>query len=125
MFRFLAAASLAALTLGVAACGGSGTPSPTAPDGASAPPAGAVVIDIVGVNGAQSYAPNPATVTAGQTVVWHNVDTTTHRVVLDDRALDTGNIAPGRFSAPMVLPASGPYHCTIHPSMVGTIAGDR
>ena len=46
------------------------------------PPVDAIVVDVVGVNGAQSFSPNPATITAGRTVVWHNVDTTTHRVGL-------------------------------------------
>ena len=35
--------------------------------------------------------------------------------------LDTGNIAPGAFSVPMSLIAPGPYHCQIHPQMVGLI----
>jgi len=54
-------------------------------------------------------------------VVWHNVDTTTHQVVLDDGTLDTGNLPPGAFSQPMMLAAPGPYHCSIHPDMVGTV----
>jgi plastocyanin len=54
-------------------------------------------------------------------VVWHNVDTVTHRVVFNDGELDTGNLAPGAFSAATSLVAVGPYHCSIHPSMVGTI----
>jgi plastocyanin len=58
-------------------------------------------------------------------VVWHNVDTVTHRVVLDDGRLDAGNIAAGSFSAPMTLAAPGSYHCTIHPEMIGTIAGGQ
>jgi plastocyanin len=56
-----------------------------------------------------------------QTVVWHNIDRTTHHVVLNDRKLDTGNLAPGAFSLPMTLGAPGPYHCSIHPDMGGTI----
>jgi plastocyanin len=87
--------------------------------------AGAIVINVVRENGAQSFSPNPATVPAGQTVVWHNVDTIVHRVVLNDGALDTGNIGPGGFSVAMTLVAPGPYHCSIHPSMIGTIAGGQ
>jgi len=121
MRRFLTAASLAALVSGVFACGGSGS-SPQNPTGPSTPPAGAITINIVGINGAQSFSPNPATVAAGQTVVWHNVDRSTHRVVLDYGELDTGNIGPGAISAPMKLVVAGPYHCSIHPPMVGTIA---
>jgi plastocyanin len=87
-----------------------------------APPAGAVVIDIIGVNGAQSFSPNPATVPAGQMVVWRNNDTIPHRVVLNAGKLDTGNIGPGGLSAPVTLPAPGAYHCSIHPPMIGTLS---
>jgi plastocyanin len=125
MNRFLTAASVAALTLCVYGCGDDGNSSPTGPGGSSSAPAGAIVIDIVGVNGTRSFAPNPATVPSGQMVAWHNVDTTIHRVVLDDGRTDTGNILPGAFSAPMTLAVPGPYHCSIHPSMVGTIDGAR
>jgi len=81
-----------------------------------------VTINVVGVNGAQSFSPNPATLPAGQMVVWHNIDSITHRVVLNDGSLDTGNIGPGASSAPMSINnGGGPYHCSIHPVMVGTI----
>ena len=79
-----------------------------------------MTINVVGVNGAQSFSPNPATLPAGQMVVWRNIDSITHRVVLDNGSLDTGNLAPGASSQPMSINA-GPYHCSIHPSMVGTI----
>jgi hypothetical protein len=46
---------------------------------------GAVTINVVAVNGAQSFSPNPASLPAGQMVEWHNVDTITHRVVSNDR----------------------------------------
>jgi plastocyanin len=134
MQRSLITTVLVATTLAVCACGGYSS-SPTTPSGTSAPsgtltgtsapPAGATIIDVVRENGAQSFSPNPATVPAGQTVVWHNVDTVTHHVVLNDGTLDTGNIAPGAFSAPMILRAVGPYHCSIHPSMVGTIVSGQ
>jgi plastocyanin len=92
---------------------------------ATAPPDGAVVINVVGINGVQSFSPNPGTVPADRTVVWHNVDTITHRVVFDDGEVDTGNIAPGAFSAPKTLVGPGPYHCSIHPPMVGSITGGQ
>jgi len=116
-------AALAATVLGVSACGGYGASSPSGPTASPAPPAGAVVINVVGINGAQSFSPNPATIPADKMVVWHNVDTVTHRVVFNDGELDTGNIAPGGFSVATSLVAQGPYHCSIHPSMVGTIPG--
>jgi len=111
---------IAALGLCLSGCGGSDSNagSPTAPSNA---PSDAIVINVVATNGAQSFSPNPSTVPAGRTVVWHNVDTIVHRVVLDDRSVDTGNLAPGTFSAPMSLAAAGADHCPIHPSMIGTV----
>jgi plastocyanin len=106
-------------------CGGSGYsggggPTPAGPTPSS--PAGVVTINVVAINGAQSFSPNPATLPAGQMVVWHNVDTTTHRVVLNDRSVDTGDLAPGTSSDPIAIgAASGQYHCSIHPSMVGSV----
>jgi len=98
------------------------TPTPTPTPNPTPPSSGTVTISVVGVNGTQSFSPNPATLPAGQQVVWHNVDSITHRVVLDDGALDTGNIGPGASSQPMTInKGAGPYHCSIHPSMVGSI----
>ena len=122
MRRFFFAAGLATSAFLIAACGGGGygSSSPAGPTDTPAP-TGAITINVVRENGNQSFSPNPATVPPGQTVVWHNVDSTTHRVLLNDGKLDTGNIAPGAFSQPMTLGAPGPYHCTIHPDMVGTL----
>jgi plastocyanin len=80
-----------------------------------------VTINILGINGAMSFSPNPATLPAGQMVVWHNVDSITHRVVLNNGALDTGNINGGASSQPMAINTGTPYHCSIHPVMVGTL----
>ena len=44
--------------------------------------------------------------------------------VLIPPALDTGNLDPGTSSQPMAInvpPAGDPYHCSIHPVMVGNI----
>lgn len=124
MRRFIALGAIVAAGLGLFGCsngysGGGGTPT-----GPTPPATGdTVTIDIVAINGEQSFSPNPATVPDGRTVVWRNVDSTTHRVVLNDRSVDTGNLAPGASSQPMTLTSAsgGPYHCSIHPEMVGRI----
>jgi plastocyanin len=124
---FVTASVVTALGLSVWGCGGSGygggpsgNPSAPTPSGA-----GVVTINVVAVNGAQSFSPNPATLPAGQMVVWHNVDTITHHVVLNDRSVDTGDLAPGASSQPMAIAAAGgPYHCSIHPVMVGSVNQD-
>ena len=80
-----------------------------------------MTINVVGINGAQSFSPNPDTLPAGQMVVWHNVDSITHRVVFNDGSVDTGDLGSGASSQPMSINNGGPYHCSIHPVMVGTI----
>ena len=123
MRAVLTAITTIAVGIWVSACAGSGysstsgTPTtPTAPNGA-----GVVTINVVAINGAQSFSPNPATLPSGQLVVWHNVDRVTHRVVLNDRSVDTGDLPAGASSQPMTIGASGQYHCSIHPVMVGSI----
>jgi plastocyanin len=69
----------------------------------------------------QSFSPNPADA-GGMMVVFHNADSIVHRVVLNDGSIDTGDIAPNKNSAPVMMPSTGTnYHCSIHPTMVGAI----
>jgi plastocyanin len=98
------------------ACGGSSaTPAP------SATPATTPTINIVGQNGTQAFSPNPASF-GGQMVVFHNTNSVTHRVVLNDGSVDTGDIPPGGSSQPVMMPVSGTnYHCAIHPGMIGAV----
>jgi plastocyanin len=116
-----------AVSLGMCGCGGSyssgysGNPnSPTPPSGS-----GVVTVNVLAINGARSFSPNPATLPAGQMIVWHNVDNVTHRVALNDGSVDTGDLLPGASSRPMPIEAGGgAYHCSIHPVMVGSINQD-
>jgi len=69
-----------------------------------------------------SFSPATLTVTAGTNVTWTNNDGMTHTVTADDDSFDSGNITMGsKFSK--VFPTAGTfsYHCTIHPTMKGTI----
>src|SRR5207253_9894245 len=53
---------------------------------------------------------------------WTNQDTTTHTSTSDSAVWDSGNIATnGSFSFAFDTPGAYPYHCSIHPSMTGTI----
>lgn len=114
--------------LAMSGCGGSGgnyggttAPSPTS-GGGTTPGQNAAVIAITATNGAQSFSPNPSNVQSGQAIVFRNSDSVAHRIVLDNGSLDTGLIAAGQSSAALSWSgASGTYHCTIHPSMVGSI----
>ncbi|HYJ32530.1 MAG TPA: cupredoxin domain-containing protein [Candidatus Binatia bacterium] len=76
-----------------------------------------VTIQIVGFNGANSYAPDTATVAKGQTVSWHNADATAHTATANNgTAFGTGTLAPGATSAAAAMNTAGtfPYHCLIH-----------
>lgn len=119
---FLSFTVAAAGAVVLAACGGGySSPSSPSPSPSPSPDANAITISITRQNGAQSFSPNPATA-GGQLVVFKNNDSIVHRVMLNDGTLDTGDIAPGAISRALTMPASGTnYHCTIHPSMIGSV----
>jgi plastocyanin len=95
-----------------AACSGSST----------SPSGSANTITILGSNNTQAFSPNPASF-GGQQVVFKNVDTVAHRVILNDGSVDTGEIAPGATSRVVTMPSTGTnYHCTIHPGMIGAVS---
>ena len=77
---------------------------------------------LVGLAGSGSYQPNPVQ-TGGNQVMFKNSDTVnTHRIVMDDGSADFGTLAPGASSAARSV-SGGNFHCTIHPSMVGSVNG--
>jgi plastocyanin len=112
---------LRGLSLGMGGCSSNGGPvSPAAPTADAS--ATSATIDIAEINGPYSFYPRPATVRAGQPIVWRNLDTVTHHLVLDEGFIDTGTLAAGTVSQPeSVGLGTKTYHCTIHPSMVGTL----
>jgi plastocyanin len=127
MRAFVTAMVVVTLGLGVWGCGANSytngnSGNPIAPTSTTS---GVVTINVVAVNGAQSFSPNPANLPVGQMVVWHNVDSITHHVVLNDQSIDTGDLPPGASSQPMAIAtAGGQYHCSIHPVMVGSVNQD-
>jgi plastocyanin len=83
----------------------------------------AVIISIVGSFGAGAFMPNPTMANMGDPIVFTNNDGVRHHIVLDD-GTDLGDVAPGQSSAPMpLMTPTATFHCTIHPSMVGSING--
>ncbi len=122
----LAVAALVALAALGVACGSNSsysttpTPTPTPTPGSGSGTAD-VTIQIMGMNGANSFSPNPGSVKAGQTVAWHNQDAISHTAT--GSGWDTGVVAPGATSAPIMFSTAGSlsYRCAIHPSMTGTL----
>ncbi len=116
-------AALAFAAALVAGCGGGGT-TPTSPTGGGGTQT-TVTITITGQGGKLAFNPNPATVAAGQLVVFRNADAVVHHVILDDGSVQTADIPPGQTSAAVAMGTNGSksYHCTIHPGMVGGFNG--
>jgi plastocyanin len=72
-----------------------------------------------------AFTPSQITVAKGGTVTWTNNDSVTHTVVDDLSNVggpNSGDIAPGAsYSFTFTKTGSYQYHCSIHPSMRGTI----
>lgn len=122
------------------ACGGCGSSSPAAPSPVPSPPPTAapppaappaapsgpssVVVIPVGAEslGNRAFIPAGLDITVGTTVTWRNADSTSHTSTSDGAGWDSRTLAPGReFSFAFQTAGTFPYHCTIHPGMVGTV----
>lgn len=117
---------LAVAGLWAIGCGSSGssstTPTTPTPTTATTTPSSAT-INIVNTNGGnRAFDPNLAQVASGGTIVWKNTTSDLHHLVMNDGSAVIGDIAPGA-SVTWQLKGSGGYHCTNHPTMVGSING--
>jgi plastocyanin len=124
---------VAAATL--AGCGGDSN-SPNPPSGGGMLAANEVSIVLNAQNkGTGAFTPNPITISlasaTGGAVKWINNDEntgiyggggTTHNITADDgSSFISGNIAPGATFQTTLTPGNYPYHCSIHPTMKGTV----
>ena len=87
----------------------------------------------MGIDGDNSYSPEPIEVNPGQTVTWYNGDTVSHTVTSGrDGDLDEGNL----FDSDAIIPNQSysltfqtlgefPYYCIYHPTMVGEVIVDE
>jgi len=138
-------AALVALSLGLAACGDSGSDSTSEaepavtgqesgaaekgaeePGGAAAEsepaPSGEAAksekVDIVEF----TYQPDPVVVQVDGKVIWQNQDTAPHTATADDGSFDTGTIEKGKIGSETFKEAGTfTYFCAIHPTMHGTV----
>ncbi len=117
--------ALAAASLGLVACGSSGTASSTTGSTASpttSPPQSAPVIVIKNF----AFSPKSITVRSGTTITIKNEDQVTHTVTAINGSFNSGDIPAGQ-TGHVTVSGSGtvPYRCTIHPFMQAsiTIAG--
>jgi len=124
-----------ATATGVAACGGSSTgPSgqpivvPTAPNASNVS-----IVAGAATMGSGAFSPNPASASfaARPKIIWTNADReadsyggtgTTHHLISDTGLFDSGTLSVGKsYSFTFAATGTYSYHCTLHPSMVGTI----
>ena len=85
-----------------------------------AAPAGAATSNVNMQN--ISYQPATVTISVGDSVAWHNLDTVPHTVTADDGSSDSMNVAPGTsYSRAFTQPGNFTYHCNIHSNMHGTV----
>lgn len=69
-----------------------------------------------------AYEPDPVTIQEGGKVTWLNQDSAPHTATADDGSFDTGTLEEGKLkSETFKEPGTYAYHCTIHPSMHGTL----
>jgi plastocyanin len=123
---------LAAATL--AGCGSYTSPTPPTGGGMQSGNGVSIVFNAQ-TKGTAAFTPNPVSVslasaTAGL-VQWVNNDQTggvyggtgtTHNITADDGSFTSGNLAPGAtFGETFTVAGSYAYHCSIHPTMKGTV----
>lgn len=134
----LLAAAMVALSLGLVACGGSGSDSSseaeTAPSGETesaettestesepAPSGEAAKSEKVQIV-EFTYEPDPVVVQVGGKVTWQNEDAAPHTATADDGSFDTGTIDNGKLgSATFKEAGTFTYFCQIHPTMHGSV----
>jgi plastocyanin len=109
---------IAALGVGLAACGG-GDSTPAA---AKAPAAGGTKVSVQD----NTFKPGDIKVKSGDTVTFTNDGAVAHTVTATDGAdFDSGTLSPGKtFSVVASGHGKISYVCTIHPGMQGTITVD-
>jgi plastocyanin len=123
--RLAAVAFAVVMSVSIAACSSSAsptpnavaaTPTPAAP-GAAATPANMILISNF------AFSPATMTVAVGTKVTWMNQDSATHTVVSDDgKTFQSGGIAQGQtYSFTFTTAGTFAYHCSVHPQMKATI----
>ncbi|MBT2382132.1 cupredoxin domain-containing protein [Streptomyces sp. ISL-11] len=69
-----------------------------------------------------TFTPQSVTVNAGDSVRWVNNDEDTHTTTSDGPGWDSGDLPPGAaFTRTFTTRGTFVYHCTLHPSMTGTV----
>jgi plastocyanin len=116
-------------------CGSDTTDSNPPPGGGrQLPPNGISIVLGAQTKGTAAFSPNPLSVSlaSGGVVQWFNDDRgsgvygtagVTHNIIADDGSFNSGNMAPGSsFQTTLSTTGEHGYHCSIHPTMRGTVS---
>jgi plastocyanin len=135
-------AALVALSLGLVACGDSGSDSTTGGAETTPPASEEAMEDTESAESTESepapsgeasksekvdiveftYQPDPVVVQVGGKVIWQNQDAAPHTATADDGSFDTGTIEKGKIGSETFKEAGTfTYFCEIHPTMHGTV----
>jgi plastocyanin len=112
-----------ALAVGMSSCKSSSSPSTPAPPANGGTQAQKTITIPAGdvYTGGTNYSPRTVTVSVGGSVVWSNRDSEKHTTV-SDTGVWTSDISPGGdFTRTFPTAGTFTFHCSLHPSMTGTI----
>lgn len=122
-------------TAAFSACGGGSGGDITQPGGPQ--PNTVSIVAGAELKGTSAFSPNPLTVTlaSGGKITWRNDDRqpaggeyggsngTFHNITSDDLTYSSGSMAPGAaYQHTFAAEGMYGYHCSIHPTMKGTIS---
>jgi plastocyanin len=111
IFGFFMAIAVGAAIM--AGCGSSKTTNP--------PPAHSANFHNVSIANF-AFSPSSLTIAVGDTVLWTNNQNVTHTVTSDTGNELSSTVTPGATYQHVFMTAdSFPYHCTIHPTMHGSV----
>ena len=118
---------LAVIALWAISCGGGGGSysTPTTPSSSTPAPSTStgVTVNIVGTSGNTSFSPNPVQAASGSTIVWKNSTSVAHHLVMDNGGAVIGDVGANATVTTAIPGTGGNFHCTNHPTMVGSING--
>jgi plastocyanin len=113
---------VAAVAIIAAACNGTGPSAYGAPASTAATATTTAVVANAATIKGFSFQPDVLKVKVGAKVTWTNDDTVAHTVTADTNLFVSGNLQPGgSFSFMFIRPGTYAYHCSIHPSMHGSV----
>ena len=123
--RMLYRPALLVMAIGMlASCGASASPTPsTTPTPTPNPNATSAVVNVPssGGYGASSFVPGAVSISVGSSVDWSNSDSTEHHPTADDGSWDADLPAGADGTVRFNTAGTWSYHCSIHPTMTGTI----